>query len=159
MRSVSSPLAVSMITGIDDEVAQLAAEIDPGASRQHQVEDDQVDDRAGQRLAHLPAVAGAGDAVAVLAQEPPEQGPHLAVVVDDEDVRFPVHTWSTACCPKRPNRRPRRRLSRSAPAATPSRPSHLGPTVWPWRPARIGGFQQRFFTNRQNCGDRARIGS
>ena len=71
--------------------AQRAAQRQPVFARQHEIEQDEVDARVGQRLAHGFAVAGAADAKAVLDERARHQFAHLSVIVDDQDMRPIVH--------------------------------------------------------------------
>ena len=71
--------------------AQRAAERQPVLARQHQVEQNEVDARIGQHLAHRLAVAGGADAEAFLGERARHQVADLAMVVDDQDVRTIVH--------------------------------------------------------------------
>ncbi len=71
--------------------AQRTAQRQPVLVRQHQVEQDEVDPRIGQHLAHGLAVAGGTDTKAFPAERARHQIAHLAMVVDDQDVRAAIH--------------------------------------------------------------------
>ena len=70
---------------------QLAAEAESILAGQHQIEDDQIDAALLEYSKHLPAVGGQTDAVAVFQQIIPDQVADVAVVVDDQQVRFGFH--------------------------------------------------------------------
>ena len=96
MRSVSSPIAVSMTIGTSDWRAQPAREIEPALARQHQVEHHQMIVAIGEGAARLPGVAHRGDAHAVLLlEEAREQVADLAIVVHHQDVRHLFHDSET----------------------------------------------------------------
>ena len=65
----------------------LAAQFETADAGQHDVENDQVDRRLSQHLAHLVAIAGGADLETVAAQELGDEMADLAIVVDDEDMR------------------------------------------------------------------------
>ena len=92
IRSVSSPIAVSMTIGTSDWRAQPAREVEAALARQHQVEHHQMVVAIGQGAARLLRVAHRGDAhVVLLFEEAGEQVADLAVVVHHQDVRHLFH--------------------------------------------------------------------
>ena len=92
MRSVSSPIAVSMTIGTSDWRAQPAGKVQPALARQHQVEHHQVVVAVAEGAARLPGVAHRGDAhVVLLFQEAGEQVADLAIIVHHQDVRRLLH--------------------------------------------------------------------
>ena len=73
-------------------LAQPAQEVQARGARQHHVEQDQVG-RAGGTLEHVPhlaAVPRGGHEHRRIAQQPRDEAAHLAVVLDDEDMRLRV---------------------------------------------------------------------
>src|SRR5262245_54906229 len=71
--------------------AQVAAERKAVFAREHEVEHDQVDPPVGEHLAHFLAVTRRQDAKAVLREKSCQEVADLAVVVDDEQLRLPLH--------------------------------------------------------------------
>ena len=86
MRSTSSPRAVSMMIGVCDSRADLAAQAEAVLAGQHDVEDHQIDAVVGHGARHLAAVGRGRDVAGVGAQIFRDQRPRLAVVLDDKDV-------------------------------------------------------------------------
>ena len=70
---------------------QPAAEREPILSRQHEIEDDQVDGPIVERLAHAAPIGDGADAQPVLAQVSSHEIANFAVVIDDKDVRLLRH--------------------------------------------------------------------
>jgi hypothetical protein len=71
--------------------ADAAAEAQPVLARQHEVEHDEADAGAVQRLHHGSAVVRDRDPVAVLRQEFRQEGADFLVIVDDEEMRSRNH--------------------------------------------------------------------
>ena len=67
-------------------VAQAAADIEPGAVGQHDVEHDQVELAGAELLLAFAPVGRHRDAKPLAVEIAAEQRPDLAVVVDDEDM-------------------------------------------------------------------------
>jgi hypothetical protein len=67
--------------------AHLAAQAEAVFTRQHHVEDEQIDAMVGHRPDHFAPVDRHRDVAAVAAQVFRDQRPRLAVVVNDENVR------------------------------------------------------------------------
>ena len=95
MRSVSSPMAVSMRIGMFELGAQLAADFEAALAGQHQVEDDEIDARRFQHVVHRGRIARREDPVTVLRQKARDQIANLAIVVDDEKACFAqrIDSW------------------------------------------------------------------
>ena len=60
-------------------------------TRQHQVEENEIDPAVGQDLAHGPAVCRNADAESFLGQRARDQIADLAMIIDDQDVRRVRH--------------------------------------------------------------------
>ena len=86
MRSTSSPRAVSMMIGVCDSCAHLAAQAEAVLAGQHDVEDHEIDAMVGHRAHHFAAVGRRRDVAGVGAQIFRDQRPRLAVVFNDENV-------------------------------------------------------------------------
>ena len=86
MRSTSSPRAVSMMIGICDSRADLAAQAEAVLARQHHVEDDEVDAMVGHGADHLASVVGRHHVAGVAAQIFRDQRPRLAIVFNDQNI-------------------------------------------------------------------------
>ena len=94
MRSTSSPLAVSMMIGVQVVGgAQAAADRQAVLAGQHQVEHDQVDGLARHQAVERLAVLGEHDLEAFLRQVAAQQVADARVVVDDEDCRSGPLCW------------------------------------------------------------------
>ena len=90
-RSTSSPLAVSMMMGMFDS-ARSARQSDspssPGSMRSSRIK---IDPAVGQDLAHGPAIRRRADPETLLGQRARDEIADFAVIVDDQDVRCPLH--------------------------------------------------------------------
>ena len=91
MRSVSSPMAVSMMIGGGGLGAQVAAQAEAVFAGHHDIEDQEIDARVGEDAAGLARVLGGGHAIAMLGEEPGQQVADLAIIVDDEQVGRDFH--------------------------------------------------------------------
>src|SRR6185312_1246110 len=70
--------------------AQLAADFDPVAAGQHQVEDDQVEAAFVEALQGFGAVQRRGDVIALLAQRVAEQRLYRLLVIDEKNAGGPI---------------------------------------------------------------------
>ena len=86
MRSVSSPMAESMMIAGPSGPRQLAADRQAVFARQHHVQHHEVDGAAGQGAVHLLAVGGGLDVIAVALQELRHDVADAGIVVDDQDL-------------------------------------------------------------------------
>ena len=91
MRSVSSARAVSRITGTLLVARMIAGQRQPVLARHHDVEQDEVDRISRQHLPRRRRVFRLGDAHAVARQIGGERLADVALVVDQQDMRFLGH--------------------------------------------------------------------
>ena len=90
-RSAISPLAVSTITGrVGFDPSDRGQHLDPVASRQHPVEDHEVDVAAERQPLALDPVAGRDHVVALRLEAALEEVGDRSLVLDDQDLHVPM---------------------------------------------------------------------
>ena len=77
--------------GMRESALHAATQGQAVLTRQHQIEEDEIDPAVGQHLAHVPAVSGDADPEPLLGKRARDQIADLAMIIDDQDVRRVLH--------------------------------------------------------------------